>query len=69
MQLAGCCIGGWHFSDISRICGLGGADALPRLFYVALQSFDGNREILGNVDVGEASPGSVVSFFDGCEPG
>ena len=42
------------------ICDLGGADSLLRLIDVALESFGGDREILGRVGGGEAWPGSVV---------
>ena len=49
----------------SRRCDLGGADALARLLDVALDSFHGDRAILGRVGGGEAYPESVVSCFDG----
>ena len=44
----------WH-------CGLVGAESLSRLLYVTLESFDGDREVLGRVGGGEDWPGSVVT--------
>ena len=49
-----------------RSCDLGGADALARLLDVALESFHGDRAILGRVGRGEAWTGSVVACFGGC---
>ena len=68
-QMAGCCIGGaalqWYFSVLRAWW----SERPASFFYVALQSFDGNRAILVHVGVGEAWTGSAVSCFDGCKPG
>ena len=47
-----------------RRCGLGGADSLSRLLDVALESFDGDRAVLGRVGRDEAWPESVVIRFE-----
>ena len=60
----------WHWRRcFGRRCGLGGSDALSRLFYATLEGFYGDRAVLGRVGVGEACPGSVVACLDGCQPG
>ena len=46
-------------------CNIGGADALARLLGMALESFHGDRAILGRVLGGEAWPGILVTWFDG----
>ena len=56
-----CCFG--------RCCGLGGSNALLRLFYVTLEGFYGDRVVLGHVGGGEAWPGGIVACLDGCQPG
>ena len=48
-----------------RRCDLGGAESFPHLLDVALESFHGDRAILGHVCGGEAWPGSVVACFGG----
>ena len=61
---------GWRWCRcFGRRCGLGGLDALSRLFYVTLEGFYGDRAVLGRVGGGEAWPGSVVACLDGCHPG
>ena len=52
-----------------RYCGLGGLDALSRLFHVTLEGFYGDRAVLGRVGGVEAFPGSVVACLDGFQPG
>ena len=42
---------------------------MSRLFDVDLESFDGDRAVLGRVVGDEAWPGGVVTFFDGRQPG
>ena len=47
-----------------RSCDLGGADSFSHLLDMALESFNGDRAILGRVGGVEAYPGSVVACFD-----
>ena len=48
-----------------RRCDLGGADALARLLDVALESFYGDRAVIGRVGGVDAWRGSVVAGFEG----
>ena len=52
-----------------RRCGIGGSNALSQLFYVTLEGFYGDREVLGCVGGGEAWSGGVVTCLDGCQTG
>ena len=52
-----------------RRFGLGGSNALSRLFYVTLEGLYGERAVLGRVGGVEACPGSVVTCLDVYQPG
>ena len=52
-----------------RHCGLGGSNDLSRLFYVTLEGFYGDMEVLGCVGGGDACPGGVVTYLGGCQTG
>ena len=52
-----------------QCCSLGELNALSRLFYVTLEGFYGDMEVLGCVGGGDACPGGVVTYLGGCQTG
>ena len=69
------CHGGWWiglgcgFALGGSILGLGGADALAKLYEMVSDGFSARVTVFGGMDKGQAWPARVVYGFDGGDPG